>query len=133
MAAGGVLHAALHLLDHQLRDRDGRLCGKVDDLELTRSADTGTIYVTAILSGPGTLLYRLGRRRIGHWLQASFEAIQPPERSRPERIPMEYVSQLGPVIDVAVSADDLANHGGERWARDHIVGHIPGGRHDADE
>ena len=27
--------AGLHLLDRQIIDRDGRLCGKVDDLELT--------------------------------------------------------------------------------------------------
>ena len=32
MDGGRVLHAELDLLDHQLRDRAGRLCGKVDDL-----------------------------------------------------------------------------------------------------
>ena len=31
--AGRVLEAGLHLLDRQLVDRDGRLAGKVDDLE----------------------------------------------------------------------------------------------------
>ena len=70
MTAGRVLHAALHLLDRQLRDRDGELCGKVDDLELEQ-ADDGTWYVTAILTGPGHLLYRLGRRTAGTWLSAS--------------------------------------------------------------
>jgi hypothetical protein len=32
--AGRTLEAALHLLDRQLVDKDGRLAGKVDDLEL---------------------------------------------------------------------------------------------------
>ena len=54
MTGGRVLHAGLHLLDRQLRDRHGRLCGKVDDVELERTAD-GTVVVTAILSGPGHL------------------------------------------------------------------------------
>ena len=30
--AGRTLEAALHLLDRQLVDKDGRLAGKVDDL-----------------------------------------------------------------------------------------------------
>ena len=47
---GRVLHAALHLLDHQLRARHGELCGKVDDLEI-EPTDDGTWYVTAILTG----------------------------------------------------------------------------------
>jgi hypothetical protein len=133
MAAGRALHAALHLLDRQLRDRDGRLCGKVDDLELTADPATGVIHVTAVLSGPGTLLYRLGRRRLGRWLQRSNEAIEPDELGVGGRIPIGRVADIGTVIVLAASADELASHGGERWSRDHIIGHIPGGRHDADE
>ena len=133
MTAGRILHAALHILDRQLRDRDGRLCGKVDDLELTRDPDTGVIYVAAILSGPGTLLYRLGRRRFGSWLQRTNEAIEPDELGVGGRIPIERVTDIGTAVVLAASADELANHGGERWARDHVIGHIPGGRHDADE
>ena len=133
MATGRVLHAALHLLDRQLRDRDGRLCGKVDDLELTRDPDTGVIHVSAILSGPGTLLYRLGRRRLGGWLQRANAAIEPDELGIGGRIPIDRVADIGTVIVLAASADELAGHGGERWAREHVIDHIPGGRHDADE
>lgn len=133
MAAGRVLHAALQLLDRQLRDRHGRLCGKVDDLELTRDPDTGVIHVTAVLSGPGTLLYRLGRRRLGGWLQRTNASIEPDELGIGGRIPIERVADIGAVIGLAASAEELASHGGERWARDHVIGHIPGGRHDADE
>jgi hypothetical protein len=41
----------LGLLDHQLVDRDGRRCGKVDDLELEGVRD-GKPHVAAILTGP---------------------------------------------------------------------------------
>ena len=51
---GRHLYAALHLLDRQLVDGDGHLCGNVDDLELTET-DEGMVYVSALVSGPGAL------------------------------------------------------------------------------
>ena len=51
----------------------------------------------------------------------------------PGRIPFDRVSDIGTTIDLAVDADDLATFAAERWVRDHIIGHIPGSRHDADE
>ena len=42
MTDGRVLHAALHLLDRQMRDRHGTLCGKVDDLELSLVGGVGS-------------------------------------------------------------------------------------------
>jgi hypothetical protein len=139
MDAGRVLHADLELLDRQLRDRDGRLCGKVDDLELTR-AESGTIYVTALLSGPGTLWRRLGAERLGRWLEqfrreqaaSGHAATDEPEASDPGRISIGLVHRIGPVIDLAVSADDLASSESERWVRDHVIGRIPGSRHEAE-
>ena len=86
---GRVFYAGLELLDHQLRDRDGRLCGNVDDLEIERSPDTGELYVTAF--------------------------------------------RIGPNIDLAVDAEDLATSDTERWVRDHLIGHLPGNRHRAPE
>ena len=59
--AGRVIDAALQLLDRQLIDSDGAAAGKVDDLELTELED-GSLVVTAVLSGPGALAPRLGRR-----------------------------------------------------------------------
>ena len=132
MTVGRVLHAELELLDHQLRDRDGRLCGKVDDLELTRS-DDGELYVTALLSGPGTLLVRLGGGRLGRWFERFRRETGAHGHSGTEdtgRIPMALVHQIGPVIDVAVSADELASSQSERWVRQHIIGRIPGSAHD---
>jgi len=127
---GRVLHAALHLLDHQLRARDGELCGKVDDLEI-EPTDDGTWYVTAILTGPGHLLYRVRRRVVGQWLSKLTTHIERSTLDDPGRIPYSRVSAIGVTVDLAVDADDVATFAGERWTRDHIVGHIPGSGHDA--
>jgi len=133
VTSGRVLHAALHLLDRQLRDRHGRLCGNVDDLELERDGDDGPLYVTAVLSGPGNLLYRLGRRRAGRWLRAIAADVVPSTLDDPGRIPCDRISSIGTTVDLAVDADQLATHAGERWVREHVIGHIPGSRHRADQ
>jgi sporulation protein YlmC with PRC-barrel domain len=47
---GRILHAQLHLLDRQLIDqRNGRLLGKVDDVELDLDSDPPV--VTALIAG----------------------------------------------------------------------------------
>ena len=132
MSSGRVLHAALHLLDRQLRDREGRLCGKVDDIELV-CADDGQVYVSAVLSGPGHLLYRMGRRRAGTWLGKLTTHIERSALDDPGRVPWQRVSSIGSTVDLALDGHDLATFAVERWMRDHVVGHIPGSRHDADE
>ncbi|HEY0520513.1 MAG TPA: hypothetical protein VGC84_13545 [Ilumatobacteraceae bacterium] len=122
--AGNVVYANLDLLDRQLRDRHGVLCGNVDDLELQRS-DNGDLYVTAILAGAGALAYRMGRRRLGEWVHRASQRLSDTDADR-GRIPMELVMDIGPAIDLAVEADDLATHDLERWTRQHITDHIPG-------
>ena len=123
--AGRTLHATLDLLDRQLRDRHGVLCGNVDDLELTRSEDDGQLYVTALLAGSGALAYRIGRRRFARWLHRVDQRLHE-DRSQHGRIPIELATRIGPAIDVAVDADELSTHDLERWVATHIVGHIPG-------
>jgi hypothetical protein len=129
MAGGRVLHATLDLLDRQLRDRRFRLCGNVDDLELQRDPD-GRVWLTAILCGPGILAYRMGRRRLGLWLEEANRRLHDtPEHHEPyerTRIPIELARQIGPAIELAVDADDLASHDMERWTFEHIIRHIPG-------
>ena len=132
---GREMHAVLDLLDRQLRDRDGRLCGNVDDLELAQTPE-GDWYVSAILSGRGTLARRVGWRRLGGWLEQlrSQQAAEPDrEREDPGRIPMALAERVGPVIDLATSADKLASEQTERWTRDHVIDHIPGSRHGSDQ
>ena len=129
---GRVLYAGLELLDHQLRDREGRLCGNVDDLEIERSPDTGELYVTGFVAGPGALLQRMGRRRLGGWIERSNRLVNDPERDR-NLIPLALATRIGPNIDLAVDAEDLSTSDTERWVRDHLIGHLPGNRHRAPE
>lgn len=129
---GRVFYAGLELLDHQLRDRSGRLCGNVDDLELERSSDKGELYVTALVAGPGALLQRMGRRRLGGWTERTNRLVNGPERDR-NLIPLALAARIGPNIDLAVDAEDLATFDTERWVRDHVIGHLPGNRHRAPE
>jgi hypothetical protein len=129
-----VVHAGLDLLDRQLVDRDGVLCGKVDDIELTEGTD-GTVHVTAILCGPGALLERAGFTRLGGWLRRFAAASYPWGGDGPEdpgRIGFEHVGELGDHLDLDVSHEDLATFAGERWVRDHIIRRIPGSDRHAD-
>src|SRR4051794_22967369 len=132
MAGGRVIHVSLDLLDRQLRDRDGVECGKVDDLELGRD-DDGTLWLTAILSGPGVLWYRLGRRRLGSWVQRAYRRAGAPDDADRTRIPIELAANIAANVDLAVSRFDLASHASERWVGDHVIGHIPGHDHDGGE
>ena len=133
MASGRVLHAGLSLLDRQLVDRSGRLCGKVDDLELTDPDEHGTIYVAAVVTGPGALLTRLGRHRVGRWLRELTVRVFPSDLEDPGRIPFSRVADIGNHVTLSLDHEQIATFAGERWFRDHVVGHIPGSRHDPDQ
>lgn len=131
-ASGRRLWAALHLLDRQLLDRSGRMAGCVDDLELTE-ADDGSMFVSAILSGPGILAPRLGAGRFGRWRRRSQQLWAAEEgRSDPTRIAFGRVRTIDSHVTLAADADDLASSDTERWARDHIVGRLPGSAHAAE-
>lgn len=60
----GELDAALLLLDRQVLDSEGRMVGKVDDVELAPEGDGG-LRATGILLGAAALLPRLGGPRGG--------------------------------------------------------------------
>jgi hypothetical protein len=126
--AARTMWAALQLLDRQLRDRHDALCGKVDDVELSYGDEPNVLYATAILSGPGRLARRMGRRRLGEWL-VEFIAGMTEDHHDPSRIPFRSVQRFGPVIDLAADAGDLAAQATGRWIRDHVIAHIPGSDH----
>jgi sporulation protein YlmC with PRC-barrel domain len=126
--AGRRVWADLELLDRQLRDRAGTLCGKVDDVELACD-EHGRMYASAILTGPGRLLERLGRRRLGGWL-VRFMSENAPDGRDASRVPFEYVHSIGAVIDLSLDADEVGTSRTERWTRDHVIAHIVGNRHD---
>jgi hypothetical protein len=115
--AARVLWAGLDLLDRQLVDRQGRLCGKVDDLELGPPDDDGRMYVTAVHTGPGALLQRMDRRRAGRWFSATW---------RNEPVPIGRVADIGSHVSLSLDSDEVPTFALERWTRDHVVGHIPG-------
>lgn len=119
-----ILDARLHLLDRQLVDHDGDPVGIVDDLELDgiepdRDIPAGAPAprVTGILSGQV-----LGTRIFGG----------SPPRSRLREVPWDKVIRVGVTVEVAPT-DIIADvHWVEQWLRDHVIRHIPGGRHAAE-
>jgi sporulation protein YlmC with PRC-barrel domain len=123
--AGRVFEAGLHLLDRQLIDSDGRLAGKVDDLELELPDGGGPPTVTAILAGPGALSRRLGGR-FGAWLEAVANRLRDGDDDHPARIPFAVVKQIGSAIDLSVAKAELETDRLEAWTRDRIIGKLPG-------
>jgi sporulation protein YlmC with PRC-barrel domain len=104
---------ALGILDHQLVDRDGVNCGKVDDLELT-GLDGDSPEVSEILVGGSA--WRT-RGRLGH-LAAKLAG-------NAVHVPWSEVASVTSVVELKHTARDLRlNRGDERWAR--IVGKLPG-------
>jgi hypothetical protein len=115
------LDVQLHLLDRQVLDVHGVPTAVVDDLELSEiplgqeiPRDTPPPVITALLSGPALATRIFGGR--------------PPE-SRMMRTPWVAIRDVGVVIRLSVGRDTRDLAWTERWVRDHVIGHIPGGRH----
>ena len=123
--AGRTLDAALHLLDRQLVDSDGRLAGKVDDLELEFPEAGGPPTVTAILAGPGALSRRVGGR-LGAWLEAVANRLRDGDDRRPARVPFAVVKRIESAVDLSVTRAELETSRLDAWTRDHLIGHLPG-------
>lgn len=119
------LDVLLDLLDRQLVDSDGRLAGKVDDLELTVSDDGSPPVVTAILCGPQALGPRLGGR-LGAWTVAIARRLHPDADPHPARIDFSRVTDIGTAVVLSMPAATLANQRLESWVRQHLIGRIPG-------
>jgi len=101
----GTIDGALELLDRQLLDVEGRMLGKVDDVELTQT-DAG-LTVTALLTGQVALLNRLGGR-LGSNVVTGYVRLRPSEthRSRPWRILIDDVERLDSAIRLRVYRDE---------------------------
>ena len=131
--AGRVRYAGLQLLDRQLVDRNGRLCGKVDDLELGEPDDEGNRHVEAVLSGPGALLGRTGHRRLGDWLRRFAGRAFAADGGDPVRISFGRVVDIGNHISLDMDSEEAATFATERWVRDHVIGRLPGSGIRADQ
>jgi hypothetical protein len=131
VSAARAVYLGLMLLDRQLVDRNGKLVGNVDDLELTVDAD-GRLIVTAILAGPGVLAERMGAERLGRWLQAVHRSLKRnPERlvdpgGDPARIPFGRVRALTSRVDLSAVQEELGTQTSHAWAAEHVIGHVPG-------
>ncbi|MDM7830262.1 hypothetical protein [Cellulomonas edaphi] len=117
---GRVLDARLHLLDRQLLDVDDVPVTTIDDLEIHATggdADPvgGPAVLTNLLTGPV-----LGTRILGG---------RPPS-SRLERIAWSHVRAVDSAVKLGIHGSQLDATWVERWVRDHVIGRIPGGRHD---
>ena len=123
--SGRILEAGLHLLDRQLIDSNGRLAGKVDDLELEVPDGGGPPVVTAILSGPGALSRRIGGR-LGAWLEAVAIRLRDGDDPHPARVSFGVVKRIDSAVDLSVPKDQLETDRLEAWTRDHLIGHVPG-------
>jgi hypothetical protein len=93
----------------------------VDDLELhgVDGSDlpdgTQAAVVTALLSGAVLATRIFGGR---------------PPPSRWHRILWSHVADVGTTVALGVRGDGLDVTWTERWVRDHVIGRLPGGRHD---
>jgi sporulation protein YlmC with PRC-barrel domain len=107
------LDLGLGVLDHQLVDRDGRNCGKVDDLELTGLSDAEPEVAFILVGGNAWrgrgVLGRLAAALSGHAV----------------RIPWSEVDEVSSVVTLKRSAQELRlGRGDDRAAR--LVRRLPG-------
>jgi hypothetical protein len=119
--AGQVLDAQLHLLDRQVLDVDSVPVSTLDDLEIT------DIPMNVPL--PGTPAPTIVNILTGVTLGTRIFGGRPPS-SRLTRVPWKHVKSIDVVVSLGVAGETLDATWPERWVRDHIIGHIPGGRHD---
>jgi len=121
---GHTVDARLHLLDRQLVDAVGDPVGIVDDLELTGielgqdvAEPADAPQVSALLSGRVVATRILGGA---------------PPRSLLHEIPWKLVAAVGVVVKLDKTDMPFEVNWVERWLRDHVIRHIPGGRHAAE-
>jgi sporulation protein YlmC with PRC-barrel domain len=117
------------LLDRQIVDRDGEPVGKVDDVELTYD-EAGIPYVSGLLMGEQALGRRIGGR-LGRWMAGVARRLSDSPDRPPIRIGFDLVAKVGSAVELSVSRELLPDPPLETWLRDHLIGHIPGARHDS--
>jgi len=120
------MDAYYELMDRQILDHDGRMIGKVDDVELEQR-DDDRLYVTALLSGPGALGPRFGGA-LGTIVTSTWSRLS--GRTEPARVEWSAVASVETVIRLAVGRTTVALDGFETWMRDRVIAAIPGSKVD---
>jgi sporulation protein YlmC with PRC-barrel domain len=111
------LDLGLHVLDHQLLDRDGRRCGNVDDLAIEGGAGDRP-KVVAILVGPGYWGPRAGWiGRLAGWIGGGGKT----------RIDWGEVQKIDSAVWLKREATDLGVGSGDDRLRPYLE-RIPGAR-----
>ena len=116
------LDAHLELLDRQILDHEGRMVGKIDEIEL-EERDDGRVYVTALLSGPGALGPRLGGA-LGVIVTSTWSRLS--GRREPARVAWSRVAEVDTAITLAAGPTSGQLDGFETWVRDRVIAAIPG-------
>lgn len=120
--------AYYELLDRQIVDVNGRMLGKVDDLEV-QQRDDGRIFVTGILTGPGAHGPRVGGA-LGSIATASWSRLSGRPADAPRRIDMDRVTELDTVVRLDIDRGSVDIDGFEVWMRERIISALPGARKD---
>ncbi|MDQ3533627.1 MAG: hypothetical protein M3456_14910 [Actinomycetota bacterium] len=115
---------ALELLDRQLLDSEGKECGKVDDLEF-EVGETGLPVLTNILVGPGALGPAFSRWP-GRVMTAIWRRLHPNKVPEPVRIAWSDVERVDYEVHLTVQREEAGLTRSEDWARDFLIGRIPG-------
>jgi sporulation protein YlmC with PRC-barrel domain len=132
VGAGRQVWAVLELLDRQLVDREGRLVGKVDDIEFAIDDEPEALpRVTALVAGLGALADHIGGDT-GHALAAAERRLAERRDRQPSRVDIATVREIGSAIQLDADGEDLDTNRGERWVRDVIIDKIPGAGHAAE-
>jgi hypothetical protein len=121
---GKLLDARLHLLDRQMVDHEDDPVGIVDDLELSGIELDHDI-------AEGSAAPRVGALYSGRVVATRILGGGPP-RSLLQEVSWSLVESVGVVIRLQPSDLKLDTNWVERWLCEHIVKHIPGGRHAAE-
>ncbi len=115
--SGKEIDIGLHVLDHQLLDKDGRRCGNVDDLAI--EGGVGEVpEVVAILCGPGYWGPRAGLvGRLAGWIGGG----------RKVRVPWIEVRKVDSAVELKRGATELGLGRGDDRLRPYMD-KIPGAR-----
>lgn len=124
----GEISARLVLLDHQIVDADGRLVGRVDDVELSLPAAGGPPEIEAVLTGAEALGQRLGGLT-GELMASAARRLRPSAQEGPTRLDPELIETLEPAIELRVPLSELPGVAAlERWLGRRVE-RVPGAGH----
>jgi len=122
------LHANLELLDHQIVTLEGRMVGKVDDLEIDLTSDPP--IVGAILMGPQARGPRYPGL-LGRFVVSVHKRMHEDPDPQPYRIPASSITDITTAVEVAREVPE-SERGLGLWVREQFIGRIPGSSHETE-